>query len=81
MGNVISYGTLGMGMPSLFCLKCKSLTPPGADRCRVCGAPVGEVEGKQQCLTDTAFAGRAEEGAEEKKTVLPRDKLAAPFFP
>ena len=68
-------------MPSLFCLKCKSLTPPGADRCRVCGAPVGEVEGKQQCLTDTAFAGRAEEGAEEKKTVLPRDKLAAPFFP
>ena len=64
-------------MPSLFCVRCKSLTPPGSERCRTCGAPVGEVEGKQQCLSDISF----EERAEEKKVILPPDKLYAPYFP
>ena len=64
-------------MPSLFCMRCKSLTPPGSLICRVCGAPVGEVEGKQHCLTDAVFAGKKE----ERKTILPKDRLAAPYFP
>ena len=64
-------------MPSLFCTRCKSLTPPGSDRCRVCGSPVGDVEGKQQCLTDMAFS----EKKDEKKHVLPKDRLYAPYFP
>ncbi|MDR0335422.1 MAG: ATP-dependent DNA helicase [Methanomassiliicoccaceae archaeon] len=63
-------------MPSLFCMRCKSLTPPGADRCRVCGAPVGDVEGKQHCLTERTFELKA-----EGKTIVARNKLSAPFFP
>ncbi|MDR2865985.1 MAG: DEAD/DEAH box helicase family protein, partial [Methanomassiliicoccaceae archaeon] len=64
-------------MPSLFCMRCKSLTPPGSERCRVCGAPIGDVEGKQHCLTDAAFDDRRE----ERKVILPRDRLASPYFP
>ena len=63
-------------MPSLFCMRCKSLTPPGAERCRQCGAPIGDVEAKQHCLTERTF-----ELKEEGKKILPRNKLAAPFFP
>jgi len=63
-------------MPSLFCMRCKSLTPPGADRCRVCGAPVGDVEGKQHCLTDRTFELKS-----EGKVIVPSNKLHAPFFP
>ena len=65
-----------MLMPSLFCMQCKSITPPGADRCRVCGAPIGNVEGKQHCITELNFELRG-----EGKTILPKNKLAAPFFP
>jgi len=62
-------------------MRCKSLTPPGSDRCRVCGASVGEVEGKQHCFSDFAFDGKNNERNEEKKTIVSKDKLAAPYFP
>jgi len=42
----------------------------------VCGAPVGEVEGKQHCLTDIG-----PEVKKDERIILPKDKLAAPFFP
>jgi DNA excision repair protein ERCC-2 len=58
-------------------MRCRSLTPPDSVKCRVCGAPIGEVEGKQHCLSDTAF----NEKKEEKKVILPKDRLAAPYFP
>ncbi|MCL2712825.1 MAG: ATP-dependent DNA helicase, partial [Methanomassiliicoccaceae archaeon] len=62
-------------MPSLFCVRCRSLTPPGSERCRVCGAPV-EEEGKQHCLTDMTF-----DASDNNKKILSPDKVHAPYFP
>ena len=65
-------------MPSLFCIRCKSLTPPGTDRCRVCGAPIGDIEAKQRSLSEDAFRSAP---LNEKKTLVERDKAPAPYFP
>ena len=75
-GTIISFLAIVIRMPSLFCMRCKSLTPPGADRCRACGAPIGDVEGKQYCLNENVFDRRNDE-----KKILPKDRLAAPYFP
>ncbi|MCL2786118.1 MAG: DEAD/DEAH box helicase family protein [Methanomassiliicoccaceae archaeon] len=64
-------------MPSLFCMRCKSLTPPGSERCRVCGAPVGEVHGKQYCISDTGFNA----SSDGNKVIISKDKAPAPYFP
>ena len=64
-------------MAGLFCMRCKSLSPPGSERCRVCNSPIGDIEGKQQCLTEEKF----EERRNENKVFLPKDRLAAPYFP
>ena len=64
-------------MPSLFCIRCKALNPPTLKKCRQCGGPIGDIEAKQNCLTDTVF----EEPKEEKRVILPKDMLAAPYFP
>ena len=75
--TVKSFLMFGISMASLFCTRCSSLNPPGAERCRVCGAPVGEIEGKQQCLSDMAF----ERKKDEPKVIVQKDMLAAPYFP
>jgi len=58
-------------------MRCKSLSPPGSERCRVCGSPIGDTESKQHCLTDAGFGERRD----EMKVFLPKDRLAAPYFP
>ena len=57
-------------MTGLFCVQCKSLLPPGSKRCTACNTPVSDTKEE-----------RTENGRDEKRIFLPKDRLAAPYFP
>ena len=67
---------LGGFMQGLFCDKCKSLMPPGSERCRVCGNPMdGAPVSTQSCLTDLTPKRKSE-------PELATESVAeAPFLP
>lgn len=63
-------------MQGLFCDRCKSLMPPGTQRCRVCGSAMdGSSVSTQSCLGDIAPRKRA-----EPKVVAEPNK-DAPYLP
>jgi DNA excision repair protein ERCC-2 len=47
------------------------------ERCRVCGAPVGDIEAKQQSLSDMSL----NDTTEEKRATVSKEKAPAPYFP
>ncbi len=64
-------------MRGLFCARCKSLMPPGTDRCRVCGSALSDAESNQTCL----FDGAGRSSAAERPAVVSTENPAAPYFP
>lgn len=60
-----------MGM---FCTRCKSLMPPGTQKCRNCGNFIGDSVSTQSCLTEIKVK---REGAK----VLSEEELSAPYLP
>lgn len=67
---------MGTGMQGLFCNKCKSLMPPGTQRCRVCGSTMdGCSVSTQSCLGDNLPKRKAE------PTVVSEPNKDAPYLP
>ena len=63
-------------MQGLFCARCKSLMPPGTQRCRVCGTGMdGCSVSTQSCLTDTAPRRR------EGPSLVAESDPTAPYLP
>ena len=63
-------------MQGLFCNKCKSLMPPGTQRCRVCGSTMdGCSVSTQSCLTDLSPRRKAE------PKVVSQPNKDAPYLP
>ena len=63
-------------MQVLFCERCKSLVPPGATRCRQCGASMdGAPLSNQTCITDAAPRKRA------TPQVVRESNSEAPYLP
>lgn len=63
-------------MQGLFCTRCKSLMPPGTQRCRVCGGSMdGSAISTQSCLTDTAPPKRS------APSVVVSSNPEAPYLP
>ncbi len=65
-------------MRGLFCNYCKSLMPPGSEKCRVCGRKIDDdSESNQMCFGDNVTF-------KEKKVEAPKelhDNKDAPYFP
>ena len=77
-------------MPSLFCMRCKSLTPPGSERCKVCGAslngtgdvPNGYEDPDMRRPNERNIQGSAsvKQRTDERK-LLSKENAPAPYFP
>lgn len=65
-------------MQGLFCGKCKSLMPPGSERCRVCGSSASNATiSKQSCLTEVIAPKKREADVE----IVSAEVSGSPYMP